>query len=273
MTKKKCPKCGEDNPPEAVMCWACYTPLSGESSSSPAPNAATKKSLAAVAAGDEEKKKIAPWQMGVVGVAVAGLLFVGVRTMMPPVEEEVDTGAETTASTTPSSSNPPPPAPAPPPPAPGIPAPPAPVAPAPAPAPAGVPAPTPKGLPYKVVVAPNPRQSIATMAILPNDGTATGAQAASLAAFSRRQYKARLTKRWSTLYIYVFSDKESADYFARYMKRRKGRTLMDEDYTYLSALWSSVLARYTYTTYKGQRVERILYPSKDPNGWWTGRSA
>lgn len=22
-----CPKCGEDNPIEAVMCWACYTPL------------------------------------------------------------------------------------------------------------------------------------------------------------------------------------------------------------------------------------------------------
>lgn len=24
-----CPKCGEGNPAEAVMCWACYTPLSG----------------------------------------------------------------------------------------------------------------------------------------------------------------------------------------------------------------------------------------------------
>ncbi|RYG70864.1 hypothetical protein EON80_06595 [bacterium] len=29
MASKKCPKCGEDNPAEAVMCWACYTPLSG----------------------------------------------------------------------------------------------------------------------------------------------------------------------------------------------------------------------------------------------------
>jgi len=25
--EKDCPKCGEDNPEEAVMCWACYTPL------------------------------------------------------------------------------------------------------------------------------------------------------------------------------------------------------------------------------------------------------
>jgi hypothetical protein len=28
VASKKCPKCGEDNPAEAVMCWACYTPLS-----------------------------------------------------------------------------------------------------------------------------------------------------------------------------------------------------------------------------------------------------
>ena len=29
METKRCPKCGEENPPEAVLCWACYTPFSG----------------------------------------------------------------------------------------------------------------------------------------------------------------------------------------------------------------------------------------------------
>jgi len=28
MNMQTCPKCGEANPDEAVMCWACYTPLS-----------------------------------------------------------------------------------------------------------------------------------------------------------------------------------------------------------------------------------------------------
>lgn len=27
MKTQQCPKCGEENPSEAVMCWACYTPL------------------------------------------------------------------------------------------------------------------------------------------------------------------------------------------------------------------------------------------------------
>ena len=31
MSVINCPKCGEENPAEAVMCWACYTPLHGQS--------------------------------------------------------------------------------------------------------------------------------------------------------------------------------------------------------------------------------------------------
>ena len=120
---------------------------------------------------------------------------------------------------------------------------------------------------------PSPRLSVATMGIVPNDGTTTGAQAATLASYARRQIKPRITKRWSTLYIYVFADEKSAEYFSRYMKKRKGRALTNDDFAQLQALWSSVLVRYTYTTFRGKRVERILYPSKNPGSWWNERAS
>jgi len=266
--KKKCPKCGEDNPPEAVMCWACYTPLSGESAASG--GVSKKQPLAAATAGDEEKKKMPPWQLAVVGVALLGGLFLGVRTMMSSPEEEGEGTPPTESAPSPGMPAPPPP----PPPSPGMPAPPPPSPAPPSPPPAaGIPAPSPQRSPYSVMVAPSPRLSIATMGIVPNDGTATGVQAASLASYARRQIKPRITKRWSTLYIYVFADQESAEYFSRYMKKRKGRALTNDDFTHLQALWSSVLARYTYTTYKGKRVERILYPSKNPGGWWNEKAS
>ena len=37
---QKCPKCGEENPAEAVMCWACYTPLSAAKAHAPRPEPA-----------------------------------------------------------------------------------------------------------------------------------------------------------------------------------------------------------------------------------------
>ena len=258
MNKKKCPKCGEENPTEAVMCWACYTLLSGES------NVAGSTPGGAKAATDsgEEKKKIPPWQLAVIGVALLGGLFLGARTMMTPPsdgEEEETPTTETADDPKKTDDKEPETTPAAPASAPS------------APPPAGTAVPAPQEAPFTVVVPPNPRLSVATMAIVPTDGTATGPQAAALAAYTRRQFKGN-TKQWSSLYIYVFSDAQSAQYFAEYMKRRKGATLAASDYSYLSNLWGSVLTRYEYTTYKGKRVERALYPSKNPNGWWNQRA-
>ena len=69
MNPKKCPKCGESNPPEAVMCWACYTPLSGSAGSGP-----SSQSTPAHAA-ESEKKAIPPWQLGLVAVGEVGEQF------------------------------------------------------------------------------------------------------------------------------------------------------------------------------------------------------
>lgn len=239
------------------MCWACYTPLSTESAAAGA--AAPGKAQAAAKSSDEEKKKIPPWQMGVIGVALLGGIFVGVRAMSPSssADEEETSATETAAANTASDSTP----------AATTPATSSP-SPAAAPPPPGGAVPAPKEAPFTIVVPPNPRLSVATMAIVPTDGTSSGPQAAALAAYTRRQYQGR-TKQWRSLYIYVFSDNDSAEYFAAYMKRRKGAALTDSDYSYLSNLWGSVLTRYEYTTYKGKRVERALYPSKNPGNWWS----
>ena len=245
------------------MCWACYTPLSGPISA-PGAAAPTGKAAPRQQEDDEEKKKIPPWQLGLVGVALLGGIFVGVRTMTPSSSangEETETATKETdagdtdnsATSTPS-------------PSPSLP----PSAPA-GPAPAGSVVPAPQEAPFTVIVPPNPRRSIGTMAIVPTDGTSSGPQAAALAAYTRRQYKGR-TKQWTSLYIYVFADTQSAEYFASYMKRRKGATLAESDYLYLSNLWGSVLTRYEYTTYKGKRVERALYPFRNPTGWWNEKA-
>ena len=264
MNKKKCPKCGEDNPPEAVMCWACYTPLSTPTGVSGAPGAPAGK--AAPKQADDEKKKIPPWQMGVIGVALLGGAFIGVRTMMPASSsngEETETTTTQTKNTDDDSESTG---------APSAPSPSAPPITSSAVAPAGSAVPAPQEAPFTVIVPPNPRRAIGTMAIVPTDGTSSGPQAAALAAYTRRLYKGR-TKQWTSLYIYVFSDTQSAEYFAAYMKRRRGAALTESDYSYLSTMWNSVLARYEYTTYNGKRVERALYPSKNPGGWWNERAS
>lgn len=46
-----CRKCGEDNPAEAVMCWACYTPISGREGESNTPPTAANQVLWSIASG------------------------------------------------------------------------------------------------------------------------------------------------------------------------------------------------------------------------------
>ena len=47
----KCPKCGEESPADAVMCWACYTPLGAGRASAPVPEAETST-------GDKVKREL-----------------------------------------------------------------------------------------------------------------------------------------------------------------------------------------------------------------------
>jgi hypothetical protein len=202
-----------------------------------------------------EKKKIPPWQLGVIGVGLLLAVGIGVRSMMPAASSD---GSELVM------------------PGPGMEDPAMP-GPASGPAPAPTPAPgnsnsgssvTPTEAPYKIIVPPNIRQSIATMAIVPNDNQVSGGQAASYAAYVRRQLPGE-GKRWNTIYIYVFADEKTAETFANFMRQRRGAPLSGSDYAALSNLWSSTLARYEYSR---NGKEKVLYPSKNPSGWWYGNS-
>lgn len=262
MNKKKCPKCGEENPAEAVMCWACYTPLSGGGAVAAPTGAAV--GAAPVASGEAgEKKKIPPWQLGIIGVGLLGGLFVGARAMMPASSSDDDDGGDTTESKPADGGGEEKPA------DPPAGAPPTAANPV-VPSASGNSVVMPDKAPFTITVPPNPKISVATMAIVPNEATTSGPQAAALAAYTRRQYSSRM-KLWSSFYIYVFSDEKSAQYFAEYQKRRNGAPLREADFTFLGNLWNSCLARYEYSLSGGKRVERVLYPSKNPGGWWYGR--
>ena len=126
---------------------------------------------------------------------------------------------------------------------------------------------TPTEVPFKILVPPSPRQSVATIAIVTTDKNASGPMAASYAAYVRRQYASQ-SSRWSTVYIYVFSDEKSAQSFSDVMKRRRGAPLSSSDLSSLTSVWGGALARYEYSSSGGRGVERVLYPSKNPSGWW-----
>jgi hypothetical protein len=251
VNKKQCPTCGEENPPEAVMCWACYTPLSGSAAGGSIPAGASRNAPSATSEG-EEKKAIPPWQLAVIGIGLLLAIGTGIKSMMPAsTEAPMDDLPAVTNNPTEA----------------GAPAPAAAPAAVVSAAPGGGVSVTPTEAPFKIVVPPNPRVSVGTLAIVPTDKNASGPMAASYAAYARRQYASQ-NNRWTTLYIYVFSDDKSAQDFAEVMKKRRGVALSSDDMSRLSSLWGAAIARYEYSAVNGRRVERVLYPSKNPSGWW-----
>jgi hypothetical protein len=212
-----------------------------------------------------EKPKIPPWQMGVIGVGLLAALYMGARTVMPSSAsdegDDDDTTTETTDNKTDDGGGG------------GSTTAPAPTASNPVVISSnGTAQVMPDKAPFTIAVAPNPKISVATMAIVPTDTSTSGPGAAALAAYTRRQYSTRI-KLWNTIYIYVFSDAQSAQYFADYQRRRKGAPLGGSDYAYLANLWGTCLARYEYSSGRGgKHIERVLYPAKNPSGWWYTQS-
>ena len=263
MASKKCPKCGEDNPAEAVMCWACYTPLTGSApipgamgtgAVRPGAGAATGKPGPIGAPTEEEgaKKQIDPKLFVVGGLLVLGLIVAGVmnfggsKTDDGTLPANPDGGTETPAVPNNGGG-----APAPPPAPPTIPSDPnaAPV--------------TPSALPYNVIVPPNPQYATGTMGILATQPNISPAQAGSLAKFARNQF-ARNGK-WTGMQIAVFSNSDAARQFAAYQAKRKGAPLKPNDYQQLGGVWTSVPAFYESS---GKR-ESVAYPTRNPGSWWT----
>ena len=246
MKQKKCSKCGENNPTEAVMCWSCYTPLSESNSAS----GIVDPDAMPLLGGDVAAKKPAqPWQLGVIGVFVVIMLVIAARSFMspgdviippaPPKQNETiippdnnvtqsqpQSQVEVVQSMT-------------------------------------IPQPEPTS-PFTLVAPPYPDVEWATMAIVPSKPNLSAADAAKLAGFARQQV---VDGRWKGLTIYVFADQQSAQVFRDYQSRRRGQFLMPADYLALRAtnIWPKAMAVYDYS--KGRAAVR--YPSSNPNAWWT----
>jgi hypothetical protein len=264
VANKKCPKCGEDNPAEAVMCWACYTPLSGA-----APLTAGAAALPATAGAPgqigapgvdvgSEKKGLDPKAIGIgavllVGLAVAGFVTFGMGggttdtgTMdTPTVVGETNGGGAVPAPQPPAATGP-----AVPMPAPGAGAQPV----------AAVP------LPFQTVSQPNPNSKTGTVGIIANEPNLAPAKAIGLAKAARQQYAAG--GRWQNMQVAVFSNAASAKAFQTYQAGRKNAPLGPNDYQSMgAAVWSGASAFYETVG----RTEYSYYPSRNPTAWWGRR--
>jgi len=265
--QKKCPKCGEDNPTEAVMCWACYTPLTGAAATAATtagmapgmpgapgvPGAHGAPGAPTLTTGEEEapKKAIQPWQMALVGVGLLIAIGVGVTMMGGKTEEEpITTGSPPPELLPKSPSNPT-----------TVNAPVLPAGPLPAPdntKPID-------NVPYSMVAPPNPEYDFATMGIVSTEGDVTEAQARGLALFAGNQIKK--VKPWKGMDIYVFNDMQAAQAFADFQNPRRGQMLGPAQYAdpALMSVWPKAVARYYVLGGKPTWAS----PRSNPSGFWS----
>jgi hypothetical protein len=250
VNQKKCPKCGENNPVEAVMCWACYTPLSGSAAAGTSGTGPPGGPASAHAGGDTNKKAIAPWQIGVIGAAilvVAGMAFMSMRG--PDTPEYPTTGGGSGGSI-PEITFPPQPNPS--------------TVQVDVPAPtssSGAPAPAPQP-PYTITTSPSTKSSVATVGMVPNQPV-SAQQAAALAAGMKQRLRGG---PWRSMHVYVFADQAAAREFNEHQRGRDGAPLGLDDYKSLQSVWQRTLARYE----NNGGAEGVRYPQSNPSGWWYG---
>lgn len=260
--QKQCPKCGEKNPAEAVMCWACYTSLTGGGTGAAALAGAGGPSLGGSSSpmtDSAEKKSIDPKQLAIIGVGLLVALGFGVKTMMGGGEESSDFPALPT-----SSGDTPKPQPA--------------SNPNPASVPVnGVAVPLPpvsgngggQAAPaqgyFRVVVSPNPRQKWGTAAIVPTQSKADKSAALSYAVMAKQHIDQ--TTRFSAVEIYVINDAGAASTLRAYQSKSKGAPLTESDYTNpaLSNVWNNAILRYVWNNGKST----VTYPFENPNNFWS----
>ena len=270
MATKKCPKCGEENPAEAVMCWACYTPLAGGAAAvaggglvTPRGGAAAVTPAATAAAQNTEKTSVDPKIFVVVGLLIAAAVIGSFTTGLiggPGGGTEITPDVTQITDTEPGTSGPP------------MPttqtnitvtAPPS-FTPPTNSGPSIAPAQTPQ---FKTVVPPDPRRTTGTMAILVNTPNISASQALDMAKSARQQFQAG--GKWTGMQVVVFSDPGAVRTFSKYQTQRKGDKLTPYQYQELAnqGVWNSVPAYYETRGKSGVPY----YPSASPKGWWSRR--
>lgn len=243
------------------MCWACYTSLTGGGVGAAAlAGAGAPMGGATPIADSDEKKKIDPKHLAIIGIGLLVAAGFGVSTMMGSGEGESDplpfggdtiqpnklTPAPVTAQV-PAASGPNPVGPS-----------------APTPGEIGVAQKT----PYQLVAAPNLRYSAATAAIVPTQNNVSAAEAKALAAVAQRQILQK--KKFSPVEIFVFNDATSAQTLATYQRRRRGAPLTAADYSSpdLASAWKSVIIRHRND---GKRTA-YTFPNIQPASFWANDS-
>jgi hypothetical protein len=199
------------------------------------------------------KKPITPVQMGVVVVGLLIALGFGAKTFFGGGEANVSVDTpiaptDTTPNMAPTNVTiPPPPV----------------ISPNP---PAAVEIPPPVELPFTIVTLPNNKFNVGTMGVVMTRTGVTPREAAATAVALRQ--KMMRGKKWLTLHIYVFADRDAAVQFQQFQSRRSGAPLGPGDFSALSTLWPKTIIRYEYN----RGAEGFLIPSQSPNSWWTGRT-
>jgi hypothetical protein len=265
VASKKCPKCGEDNPAEAVMCWACYTPLSGAAGGGgvAAATMGAKVPIGGGAVGspvisreETQKKNIDPRLIGagafLLVAAVVGFFVMnsmggvtddttgGVGTDPTPVSQSFTNSTNTNTTVNPGT-------------APALP-------------PGGsTTAPAAVVMPFSMVTPPNPEFATGTIGILVTPDKQ--GQAAGLARYAKDQLSRN--GKWQNMQVAVFTDRQTADAFTQYQSRRRGAPLTGTEYSELASkgVWTTTPV---FLESRGKQ-DRIYYPSKTPYGWWSGR--
>lgn len=264
MVSKKCPKCGEDNPGEAVMCWACYTPLSGSAQlgaglAAGAVGANAKTAAVGAPSGvpqieEPAKKGIDP---KMIGVGAFLLVVVGAVVMMSGMlgggssDPDPQAGGRSDPSSRGSSSSgsgrvgvappsvsgsvasggaPPPPAP----------------------------------IPFKTVSSPGSGYKTGTLGILVTGNTTSPGGAAK---FAKDQFSR--SGRWANMQVAVFIDQATADSFAAFQRQNDNAPLTIVEFQHLAekGVWNNCPA---FLDTRGKQ-EKIYNPSQRPQAWWPDR--
>ena len=267
MANKKCPKCGEDNPAEAVMCWACYTPLTAGAGAAMGAGGMGAAGAATLprpggpmgvpsAVNEGEKKQIDPKIFLVGGLllvaAVVALFTTGIIGGSSP-PGVIDNGIPTTITTDTGfvgtsgmAATPPPP---PPPPTNN------------GPTGGSGEVVTPPAPSYSMVSSPNPRYSVATFGITPAQPNVSEAQATNLASTAGSSMSR--SRKWDGMQIFVFRDAASASSFKQFMSQRQGKPLGAGDYQGLASQ-GALSGAIVYYEVRG-KTGRVSYPSRGAN--------
>ena len=258
MNQKKCPKCGENNPPEAVMCWACYTPLTaGAVAPGVAPGAVRPGGPpgpggpAAATDTGGGAGGIQPWMYAVGGVVLLVILVVGAKVLMggdPPGDAAPggDTGGTSSTGMTGSPGNVMPPSRS----SGTMPLPPS------NSNSTGPGSTTILPAPYNIGAIPNPQAPVGIVGIAPVQPLSPS-QGASIAKYAVSQFAN--VDHWGALEVFVFQDQQANQAFKDYQTGRRSYPLGADDFNSaeLNNLWPQTMAVYVF--YKGGK-ERVVKP-------------